>query len=160
LAVRILQIDPSEGDIIRAEQQLFSLPAESVNSDTFYDHAIQALLRLIEEFIQNGSNWVIETVEWFDLRVTRYHSVPNKRGKCFVQLPPRLKDKHAVVNVNNGPQSDCFKYAVLSVLHYDEVQCNRDRPSSYAKWVNELNFSGLTFPINASDIPQFEKMVS
>ena len=158
MALRILQIDPVEGDILRSEQQLFSLPAEVINSDTFFDYVLSGLLKIIEEFIQNGSNWIIETVEFFDLRVTQYHSVPHKRGHGFFQLPNRLKLKQAVINVDNGPSNDnCFLYAILSVLHYDDVPINRRRPSAYTKWIGELNFEGLTMPMTAAQIPRFER---
>ena len=159
LALRIIQIDPIESDILRSERQLFSLPAEVINNDTFFDYILNGLMLLIDEFVQNGSNWLIESVEWFDLRITRYHSVPYKRGHRFINLPPTLKAKKACVNVDNGGASDCFKYAVLSVLHYNDVRADyRHRTWAYKEWIDELNFTGLSFPITASDIPRFEKL--
>jgi len=161
IMLRLLQVDPKEGNVIRTEMQAFSRPATAINTDSFVDNMLNDLIRAIEQFIKNGSNWIVETVKWFDLRVVRYHSAPDCRGRRFVNLPPKLRRKKACVNVDNLNGSDCFKYAVLSILHHDEVRKDyRFRPWAYARWANELNFGDLTFPITAGDIPRFEKLVS
>ena len=157
-ALRIVQVDPKEGNIIRSELQAFSLPAGTVNTDSFLDNMLNDLIRSIEQFIKNGSNWIVESVEWFDLRVVRYHSAPNTRGHRFIDLPPCLKGKQACVNVDNQDRNDCFKYAVLSILHYNEITQNRHRVTTYKQWENELKFDGITFPITAGDIPRFERL--
>ena len=87
----------------------------------------------LEVFIRNGSGWIVEGVDFFKFHVTRFHSVPRLRGHGTVfQLPKRLVNKKAVVNVKNTG-SDCFRYALLSVLHYHDIVPNlRDRLSQYA----------------------------
>ncbi|MEL7307754.1 MAG: hypothetical protein AAGK05_07680, partial [Pseudomonadota bacterium] len=53
----------------------------------------------------------------------------NTGGQGVFTLPPKLaKKRQAIVNVDAA--SECFKYALLSILHYDDVssqqRCNID----------------------------------
>ena len=157
LLIRIHQIEAETGVILRTEQIFFSVHSDFVSNAYFLDESLAQILRQIEEFIQNGSNWIIDTVIYFDLRIVRYHSIPQRRGRCHIPLPPRLRAKKAVVNVEN-PGKDCFLYAVLSILHYNDVVNNRNRCGPYNKWIDELNFGKLSFPIRACDIPKLEKL--
>jgi len=158
LAIRILQVDPTSGEIIRSELMYISAAADIASNPDFLDIAFAHILHILEEFIQNGSNWFVESVDSIDLRITKYFSVPNKRGHSFIDLPPRLKAKCSVVNVDNNTEYNCFLYAVLSILHYDDIHDHRNRAGKYQDYIHELNFGDLTFPITAQDIPRFEKL--
>ena len=63
-------------------------------------------------------------------------------GEAFFTLPKALKSKTAVINVDTA--SHCFKYAVLSILHYHDLRSasHRDRVTQYAEWEQELDFEG------------------
>ena len=65
---------------------------------------------------------------------------------------------HAVVNVNCA--TDCFLYAVLSMLHYDDLKQHKERPSKYTAWLDELNCADLDMSnIDiARDVPKFERL--
>lgn len=158
LQLRIHQVDPATGEITRREDIYFSTYADHVSNEHFIDNMQSDLLRKIDIFIQNGSNWIVVTVIFFDLRITKYFSIPYRRGNCYTPSPLQLKRKRAVVNVNNGNANNCFLYAVLSILHYNDITRDRHRSSKYSQWIDELNFGDLSFPIRARDIPKFEKL--
>ena len=68
-------------------------------------------------------------------------------------LPEIVKKTRACVNVrSNDGQS--FKWAVLSALH---PQHNGQRLRPYKKFEHKLNFSGITFPVEPSQVARFEK---
>ena len=68
-----------------------------------------------------------------------------------------LKKKQAVINVDC--ESHCFKYAVLSILHYDDISVNRHRTVKYSQWTDELNFEGCNVDnMKLKDIEKFEKL--
>ena len=50
----------------------------------------------------------------------------------------------------------CFLYSVLASLH--PAKSNQNHVSSYKKYLPELNYDGLDFPLKVTDIPKFEKM--
>ena len=80
------------------------------------------------------------------------------RGGTFVELPEwvRAKNKKAmcVLNVKNRDEK-CFMWSVLSVLH--PATRNRERVSHYKPFADELDFTGISFPVSIDDIPRFEK---
>ena len=76
-------------------------------------------------------------------------------GSSYIELPSEIKNKKACVNVQNNNQ-ECFKFSILAALHYDEIKDNLKRPSNYTKWLNDLNFEGIDFPVDLKDIDKFE----
>ena len=62
------------------------------------------------------------------------------RGAKHIQLPPYIANKKAIINVQNQ-DTRCFEYAVLSALHPQEKHA--DRPSKYAAWLGELDFTNI-----------------
>jgi len=117
LGVRILQYDPITGENTASQIMYAAAPVDIASNPSFFDSAIGFIMQDIEVFIQNGSNWIVESVQSFDLRVVKYFSAPNKRGHSFVDLPPRLKAKKAVINVDNASEHNCFMFAILSRVH-------------------------------------------
>jgi hypothetical protein len=80
-----------------------------------------------------------------------------KHSNRKAQLPSKLSTKKAVVNVDVH-KNYSFKYAVLSVLHYGDLQrFQRHRAAQYTPWINELNFAGITFPFKTSSLSIFER---
>lgn len=80
------------------------------------------------------------------------------RGGTFVELPDWIRVKNnkdmCVLNVKNRDEK-CFMWAILSVLH--PAQRNRERVSHYKQYAEELDFTGISFPVSIDDIPRFEK---
>ena len=72
------------------------------------------------------------------------------RGSSYIELPAFIWKKHACVNVQNFDDDQCFKRAVLSVLH--PVQRNPGRLPNYQQHKNELNFEGIAFSVMPKDI--------
>ena len=78
-----------------------------------------------------------------------------KRVKRF-KLPSTIKIKNAVINVKNtGKRS--FEYAILSALHHNKIKNGHDNPLQYKEYLDNLNFTGIEFPVSLKDIDRFEK---
>lgn len=71
----------------------------------------------------------------------------------FIPLPIRLRAKKAVVNVQNSDQK-CFQWAILSALHPSIHHV--ERVSKYVKYADELDFTGLDFPMQLKNISIYE----
>ncbi len=157
LLCNLIQIDAATGTVRRREVTPFSIQAD-ISSDFFLTNTINRLLEMISKFMKNGSNWRLEGVTEFCLRITRYRSCPQVKGRgSSHKLPKELADKHAVVNVLND-DDECFRYALLSVLHYKDVRKEyRRKPWAYTKWLNEHNWEGITFPMTTAQLPIFER---
>ena len=68
-------------------------------------------------------------------------------------LPNRVKNTHACINVKSD-DNNSFKWSILSALHPSPR--NAQRIHSYKKFEHELNFSGISFPVEPSQVPRFE----
>lgn len=102
------------------------------------------------EYQRQGSNWTLDKVIGLTLNVAKYKPI---RGSSFIPLPIRLRAKKAVVNVQNSDQK-CFQWAILSALHPSTHHV--ERVSKYVKYADELDFTGIDFPMQLKNISRFE----
>jgi hypothetical protein len=113
------------------------------------------LERKWQNFVQKGSNYIISKVNHIDFIVVEYHSIPFHVGHGFVkELSKKLLNKHSVINVENR-DNKCFEYAVLSVLHYNDIIRDRHRSSKYEPYLCELNMGGISMPFTVGSLPLF-----
>jgi len=66
----------------------------------------------IENFNCHGSGFVLDLIYEFTLVITKFRPLA---GSSYIQTPPAIAKKCAVVNVKNNDQR-CFEYAILSCL--------------------------------------------
>ncbi|VDH99150.1 Hypothetical predicted protein [Mytilus galloprovincialis] len=109
----------------------------------------------IAQWISEKSEWTLKKVVCLYLNTDKYSPL---KGSQYIALPKWIKNKKAVVNVRNN-DVECFKWAVLAAVHYGEVDPkNADRVRQYRRWIDELDFNGLEFPMDVDKIGVFEKL--
>ncbi len=151
--------NPATFEVLRRELfYLSSLPADSIHDfHTWYTRHVLGIIKNLEEFCKRDSDLEFEGVEALDIK---FNLLNDLSGRAFFQLPDKLKRLKAVVNVDTS--IDCFKYALLSILHYADVKDNknRNRPSKYDQWLDELNFDDInSLDVHIrSDVPKIEKL--
>ena len=94
---------------------------EGDNARTILGKMQARMLENFANFLQRGSNWTFVRVDEFKLFLAHYRPL---RGSTYLELPPALKKKRAVVNMKNE-DSCCFKWAVGRALN--PVQKNPQR---------------------------------
>ncbi len=104
----------------------------------------------IDTFVQRGSGWVLDEIKSLDLHVTGYRPVT---GSSYIPLPDRLKGKQAIINIQNDDDR-CFMWSVLAAKH--PTMRDRERVANYQFHADELDFTGISFPVAVQDIPKFE----
>ena len=95
-----------------------SLPQSLIHEEVeeWYDPHVARIIQQLDAFTDNGSDLDLVNIERVFLKLTM---VDNSDGQGLFALPRPLALKKAVVNVDTA--SECFKYALLSILHNDEV---------------------------------------
>ena len=123
--------------------------------EAWYESHTARIMQQIETFANRGSDLDLICIERVTLKL---NLVDNSDGQGLFPLPRPLAVKQAVVNVDAA--SECFKYALLSILHYNDVSRHRRNiPCSYGQWVGELNFGDLDVNnIAISDVPKVETL--
>ena len=154
LSVNFIQVD-NNGVVYNRTPIVFSIPMTPL-CNVSYDAICSRFTSDIENCVSLASNLMVEFVNYLDMNVVLYNSIERCARSNSVLLPEKLRNKKAVVNVNNTG-NDCFRYALLSVLHYNDVERDRQRPSKYTQWLQEHNWTGITFPMTAGQLPLFER---
>ena len=149
--------NPATLEVLQREVfYLSSLPADFIHDfHQWYTRHILGIIKNLENFTKQDSNLEFDSVEALDIK---FNLLRNLSGRCFFQLPDNLKNMKAVINVE--VKKECFKYALLSILHYNDLTKNRTRPSKYEQWLGELNFGDVD-PSEVHikrDIPKIEKL--
>ena len=134
-------------------------PRETITNSGEIKKAIRSSVSSIKERIADlenkfGSGWKFKKVLKLECRVAKYSP---KLGGSYIEAPPVLTTKKAIVNVKNEDHQ-CFKWSILSSVI--DIQSHPERMSHYKKLDPEdygLDFSGITFPTPLKQIQKFEK---
>ena len=137
LRAHFVKYKPNSMTVIRREQVCIpSLPMQHIISfrDWYHEHT-EAIYQNINKMSRQDSDFVFDGV---DCLFIKFSLSPNTNAQAYFELPTVLRNKQAVINVDS-PEA-CFKYALLSVLHYKDMHQHRQRTSKYETWEDELNF--------------------
>ncbi|XP_051862876.1 uncharacterized protein LOC117574148 [Drosophila albomicans] len=111
----------------------------------------------MSEFQEKDSGWTLTRIIRLELNV--YKCDPTKGSNHF-ELPLKLKNRKAVVNVQNK-DAFCFKWAIISALKpiSRSYHCNSygvEITSPIIEVNNiKIDFNGLTFPMEIRKIKEF-----
>ena len=78
------------------------------------------------------------------------------QGSSYMKLPKELEDKKAILNIQNEDEK-CFMWSVLAALHPVNRKDQPHRVQHYKDYEQELDVSGIEFPMKVKDIAKFEK---
>ena len=118
-------------------EQRAVLNEDEINLDEQISHIVEK----IDNFVQNGSGWKVE-----------YEPI---KGGSYLPLPAVLRNKRAVLNVENICNDNYLRYALRSALF--PTSKHPERVSSYPK-ENGLTFDGIDAPTPISQINKVEKL--
>ena len=120
--------------------------------DECMDIALGEINEKIDEFIRNGSGWVLHHLDKIDLGILKYNPL---KASSYIELPKRIENRRACLNIKNEDQK-CFLWSVLAALH--PVQQHANRVAKYTQFEEELTLTNITFPMKVKDINKFEKL--
>lgn len=116
----------------------------------FQSHVYPYISNRIQDFQENGSNWVLDEILYSDLEIGKCNSL---NGSCGILDVTYTRDLKKI-----APKSDskmCFARAVA--FHFKKNR-NEKKIERFIK--RKMKTSGLPFPLDLEDIPKFEKMNS
>ena len=104
----------------------------------------------IEAWSERGSGWIMDEILEAYISVARYQPM---RGGSYMPLPTKLKNKKAVLNIQNR-DNECLRWAIRAALY--KPRGDMRRTSSYPTQ-DGLNFTGIDFPKPVSQIDRLER---
>ena len=157
--VKFVRVNPENGALMD-RMSCFIPSAHSsliVDLNEWFESHTQSFLSTLNKFSNhdNASSWQYDGI---DFVLFKFSLSLNYGGRGTFKLPTSLLNTKSVINVDC--KSACFKYALLSILHYEDIKKDRQRVSKYRQYENELQFGDINpDEINISkDVPKIEKL--
>ena len=110
---------------------------DAVDMDEMFVNCSGEINGKIDEFIRNGSGWVLHHLVRIDLDIVRYNPL---KASSYIALPKVIKNRKACINIQKNDQK-CFLWCVLAALHPTEDNFNR--VSKYME--DEINMNGIKY---------------
>ena len=104
----------------------------------------QQIFKVIDQWISEGSGWVIDRIESHYINVTTYTPL---HGSSYIELPTELRNpKKGLINIKNK-DNECFRWC--HIRHLNPQEKNPQRINKVDKeMINELNYDGIVFPVS------------
>lgn len=152
--------DDGDANVVRENIQTFYISGEmralavGCSLRDWYDlNVVERMLSRLTEFEGEQSGWTVHSIDGLHVNNNAY--VP-LRGSSYFPTPKFIANKKATVNVQNHNDEMCFMWAILSALY--PAKPHPDRVCHYREHTRKLDFRGIAFPVQVSDIDRFEKI--
>ena len=119
------------------------------------DGICREFMASIENFNKRGSNWLVDSVVDFLITLAPYRPM---QGSTFIPTPKEIRNKNAVLNIQNRSDNLCFLWSVLAGIYPVNREQHPNRLTHYKSHRHELNTTGLSFPMSVRDVPKFENL--
>ena len=101
-----------------------------------------------------GSSYIFERV---DLLEYHLHKISLNRGSPYNESPEWIKHKKVTINPQNTNDNNCFQYAIIAALNYQNIDNHSERISKLKPFINNYNWDNIDFPTGHKDSPALEK---
>ena len=149
-----------------------SLCKEKINGDTEYssvyfnsitktvinlafnlDKSFEEILYRIDNWINEGSGWIIDSVNGEYVNISKYARL---FGNSFIELPGELKtSRKGLINIKNR-DNKCFLWC--NVRHLNPIDKNSERITKKDEKVASIrDYSDINFPISKKDYCKIEE---
>jgi len=148
-------------EIVRISPFVRCLPQALIHSDQIEQQMAECFKQLytsIEDFNEEGSGWVLESIEHLEVNIVPYKPLMGGERKGAKILPEWIVRKKAVLNITSflGGIEDVYCFAYSMLAHKFPRVRPRGRAESYAKYWSAYDWSMISFPTSLKQIKKFE----
>ena len=111
------------------------------------ENAFQEILYKIDAWINEGSDWIIESIESQYINISTYKPLA---GSSYIDLSIELRSpRKGLINIKNNDQ----KYVLwCHVRHINPLKIHPGRVTKIDKRLaSNLNYDGIQFPVTEKD---------
>ena len=128
-------------DIEYAPVYLNSATKTVINSAK-YEKSFQEILYRIDNWINEGSGWIIESIEAQYVNISIYSPLI---GRTYIGLPDKLKNPmKGLINIKNN-DNICFLWCHIRHLNLEDKNM-----------VDDLDYQGIKFPVSKRIIAELK----
>ena len=123
-----------------------------INSEFNIDKSFQEILCKIDNWINEGSGWIVESIDGEYVNISAYSPLV---GSTYIELLSELKNSmKGLINIKNN-DNKCFLWC--HVRHLNFVGRNPQRITRKDKeLVNKLHYKVINFPVSKKDCCRIE----
>ena len=142
----------SDGNIEYSPVYFSSTTKTVINFKFDLDQSFQEIIYRIDNWISEGSGWIIEQIHNQYLNVSSYCPLI---GSTYIELPNELKhSRKELINIQND-DNKCFLWC--HIRHLNLVDKNPQKITKEDReFVNKLNYEGINFPVSKKDYFKIE----
>ena len=123
-----------------------------INHKFGLDKSFQKILYRIENWINEGSGWIVELIESQYINISTYRPLS---GSSYMDLPVELRSpRKGLINIKNKDQK-CFLWC-----HVRHINPSKEHPERIKKTdkkiAEKLDYDGIEFPVQEKDFNKIE----
>ena len=146
ITVTVLLCKHKQNGDIEYPPVYFNSEAKTViNSDKYgLDKSFQEILYRIDNWVNEGSGWIIESIETQYVNISIYSPLI---GSTYIELPEKLKNPlKGLINIKNN-DNKCFLWC--HIRHLNPLKIHPERITKIDKKViNDFDHEGIKFPVS------------
>ena len=150
----LLRKHKQNGDVEYAPVYSNSATKTVINFDKYdLDKCFQEILYRIDNWINEGSGWIIESVEAQYVNISVYSPLIRS---TYIELSDGLKNSMKVlINIKNN-DNKCFLWC--HIRHLNLMKRHPERITKVdKKIINDLDYEGIKFPVSKKDYCRIER---
>ena len=120
-----------------------------INSEFSLDKSFQEILYRIDNWINEGSGWLIESIDGEYINISAYSQLI---GSTYIQL--RVDLNHPI-NIKNN-DNKCFLWCHIRYLNLEKIHSVRITKKD-KEMISKLDYEGIKFPISKKDYCKIER---
>ena len=156
--IHVYLVHDKNNEIIKPS---FNSPFTTITHENFIEsaivHAVEFIVGSLNVLNERNSGWSILRIDTLDITIAK--NSPLRGGSGPIKRPKALKGKLGLLDFKNCPEKQCFVYAFLGSLHYNDVELSkRRRWVEYNAFKKNYNFGCLQFPVKPSELARFEEL--
>ena len=123
-----------------------------INHKFGLDKSFQEILYRIDNWINEGSGWIVETIKSQYINISTYRPL---MGSSYVKLPVELRSpKKGLINIKNNDQK-CFLWCYIRHINSIKIHPERIRQKD-KELANDLDYDIIEFLVRKEDFSQIE----
>ena len=134
----------------------FNSTTDLIINETDIKLAIQAsqqqILNKIAQWISEGSNWTIQSIENHYINIVNYSPL---KGSSYIKLPQELNNR-SLINLQNK-DNECFRWCHIRHLNPQRQKNPQRIKKTDKQYIEKLDYSGIEFPVTVKQINKIEK---
>ena len=117
----------------------------------------KSFLKRYQEGLETKMKGSSFTFDRLDLLEYHLHQISLNKGSSCIKSSDWLKNKGATIIPKNTEDNECFKYAITTALHHQEIGRNPQRISKLRPFINNYDWKDMEFPSHSKDWRKFEQ---